>query len=205
VELLTRHDQDSDFATDVCVFKDGLDPVTGHRYLEEIAFEVISEQSERLVKEKALRMHRRGVRRIFTIWVKSHRVCEWSPENQTWRPLEAIAQIEDPCLVTPLAVAALLDAAVADNAVVQALAAKGNPEIRRREAEAEARGRAEGTTEGEARGAAKSILKFLEARGVAVSPAQREEILSCRDLDRLDLWLSRVALTSSVDEVLAEG
>lgn len=201
VELLTRHDQESDFATDVCIFKDGLDPATGRRYLEEVAFEVISEQSGRIVNEKAVRMHRRGVRRVFTIWVKSRRVCEWSPESQTWRPLEATAQIEDSCLVKPLAVAALLDAAVADNAVVQALAAKGNPEIQRREAEAEARGR----TEGEARGAAKSILKFLEARGFALSPAQRQEILSCRDLDRLDLWLSRAALASSADEVLAEG
>jgi len=32
-------------------------------------------------------------------------------------------------LVKPLAVAALLDAAVADNAVAEALAAKGNPEL----------------------------------------------------------------------------
>jgi hypothetical protein len=209
VELLTRHDQDSDFATDVCVFKDGNDPATGHRYLEEIAFEVISEQSERLVKEKALRMHRRGVRRIFTIWVKSHRVCEWSPDNQTWRPLEATVQIEDPCLVTPLAVAALLDAAVADNAVVEALAAKGNPEIRRRESEAEAKGEARGRTEGRAAGqaerAADDVLDVLEMRGVAVSPAQRQEILNCRDLARLSRWLRRAVLASSADEVLAEG
>ena len=188
-DLLTRHDEESDFASDTCVRKKGVDPETSGRYLEEIAFEVVSEQNERYVTEKALRMHRRGVRRIFTVWVKGPwRVCEWSPESQSWRPLEAGAQIEDPCLVTPLAVAALLDAAAADNAVVEALAAKGNPEIQRREAVVEA----------------EAILKVLEARGIAVSVDQRQEILSCQDRDRLDQWLRRAVLASSAGEVISE-
>jgi len=208
-DLLTRHDEESDFATDTCVLKDGVDPATGGRYLEEIAFEVVSEQSERFVTEKALRMHRRGVRRIFSVWVKGRRrVCEWDPESRSWRPLEKGSQIEDPCLVAPLAVAALLDAAVSDNAVVEALAAKGNPEIRRREAAAEAkgeaRGKAEGRAEGKAEGVAEAILKILEVRGVAVSKAQRQEILSCQDLDRLDRWLRRATVASSADEVTSE-
>lgn len=62
-DLLTRVDVDSDFASDACIYKDEIDPQTGTRYLEEIAFEVISEQNEQDVTEKALRMHRRGVRR----------------------------------------------------------------------------------------------------------------------------------------------
>jgi hypothetical protein len=188
-DLLTRHDEESDFATDTCVRKKGVDPETGGRYLEEIAFEVVSEQKERYVTEKALRMHRRGVRRIFAVWVKGpQRVCEWSPESQSWGPLEAGAHIEDPCLVAPLAVAALLDAAEADNAVVEALAAKGNPEIRRREATA----------------VAESILKVLEARGIAVSADEQQEILRCHDRDRLDRWLRRAVLASSAGEVTSE-
>jgi Putative restriction endonuclease len=187
-DLLTRHDEESDFATDTCVCKKGVDPDTGGRYLEEIAFEVVSEQKERYVREKALRMHRRGVRRIFAVWVKDQRVCEWSPESRSWRPLEADARIEDPCLVAPLSVAALLDAAAADNAVVEALAAKGNPEIQRREAAA----------------VAESILKVLEARGVAVSADQGQEILRCRDRDRLDRWLRRAVVASSAGEVTSE-
>jgi hypothetical protein len=106
--------------------------------------------------------------------------------------LEAGAQIEDPCLVAPLAVAALLDAAVADRAVVEALIAKGNPEIRRREAAAEAKGVAE------------AILKVLEARGVAVNEEERQEILRCQELDRLDRWLRRAVLASSAGEVTSE-
>jgi hypothetical protein len=103
-------------------------------------------------------MHRRGVRRIFAVWAKKHRVCEWSTESGSWRPLDAAgAQIEDSCLVAPLRVAALLDAAEADNSVIEALAAKGNPALQEREAAAEVRG--------EARGVAQAILGFLEARG----------------------------------------
>jgi hypothetical protein len=193
-DLLTRHDVDSDFASDTCVRKAGIDPATGARYLEEIAFEVVSEQSERNVTEKAVRMHRRGVRRIFTIVVKGERrVREWSSKGQTWRLLEADSQIEDPCLVKPLRVAALLDAAAGENAVVEALAAKGNPELLKREAKAEAKGKAE------------SILMVLETRGIAVGEAQREEILRCHDLDRLDRWLRRATLASSAGEVTSES
>jgi hypothetical protein len=197
-DLLTRHDTDSDFATDACIYKDGIDPETGARYLEEIAFEVVSEQSERLVTQKAVEMHRRGVRRIFSVWVKGpQRVCEWSPESQSWRLLDRESSIQDPsCLVRPLSVAGLLDAAAADNAVAEALLAKGNPILQKREAAARAEGRAEGV--------AKSILSVLEARGVAISPSRRQEILACSDLDRLDRWLRRAAFASSADEVSSE-
>jgi hypothetical protein len=207
-DLLTRHDEESDFASDTCVYKDGVDPSTGGRYLEEIAFEVVSGQNERLVTEKAVRMHRRGVRRIFTIWLKTQRVCEWSPESRNWRLLDRSAQIEDPCLVTPVSVAALLDAALADNAVAEALIAKDNPVLQKREAavrsEGRAEGWAEGRAEGQAEGRAAALLQVLDRRGIPVSDAQRQEILHCRDLDRLDRWLSRALLASAAEDVTSE-
>jgi hypothetical protein len=192
-DLLTRVGRESDFASDSSIRKKGDDPATGSRYLEEIAFEVVSTQGERDVTEKAEEMHERGVRRIFAVFVKGpRRVCEWSPESRRWTPLDAGARIEDPCLVTPLAVSALLDAALADNAVVEALKAKRNPEILKLEAAAEARGTAE------------AILKVLEARGIGVSQAQREEILRCSDLARLSRWVARASLATSAEEVTAE-
>jgi hypothetical protein len=207
VDLLTRHDFMSDFASDVCVRRAGIDPQTGTRYLEELAFEVVSEQKERDVSEKVPRMHRRGVRRIFAIFVKSRQVCEWSPESPNgWQPLALASRIEDSCLATPLAVAALLDAATADDAVIEALAAKDNPALRRREAaarsEGEAEGKAAGKAEGRVEGTAVAILRVLEIRGIVVSPAQRQTILGCDDLDRLDRWLSRAVSASSADEAL---
>jgi hypothetical protein len=80
--------------------------------------------------------------------------------------------------------------------VVEALVAQGNPEIREREAAAAARGRVEGV--------ATSILAVLAARGIAVSEAQRQEILGCHDQDRLRRWLHRAALAASAEEALSE-
>jgi hypothetical protein len=181
-DLLTRHDQESDFASDTCIYREGIDPATRTRYLEEIAFEVVSEQNEKWVTEKARRMHRRGVRRIFTVWVKAQKVCEWSPDGESWCPLE---RIEDSCLVKPLTVSALLDAAKADNSVVEALAAKGNSAIRQRDAAA----------------LAGSILEVLDARGVAVTDALRQEISVCQDHDRLHLWLRQAARATSAEDL----
>jgi hypothetical protein len=195
-DLLTRVDQDSDFASDSCVYKDGIDPATGTRYLEEIAFEVVSEQDTRDISEKALRMAHRGVRRIFALFIKAKEVREWSPKSRSWRMLDAGSHIEDPCLVRPLSAAALLDAAAAAIAVVQGLAAQGNPELRRREDAAR--------SEGETKGKAEAILEVLAARGIPVSEAQRREIQGCNDLARLNRWLRRAALASSAGDVTSE-
>ncbi|MEA2604880.1 MAG: hypothetical protein QOF89_5872 [Acidobacteriota bacterium] len=208
-DLLTRHAEDSDFASDACVYRKGVDPETGARYLEEVAFEIVSEQKKRDVTEKAELMHHRGVRRIFAIFVKGRqRVCEWLPESRTWRTLDYDSLIEDPRLVRPLVVSALLDAATADHAVIEALAAKGDPTLQRREDKARSEGKAEGRTEGREEGRlegrAEFILTLLEMRGLTVSTAQRQEILSCYDLARLDRWLHRAAVASSVDKVLSE-
>lgn len=195
--LLTRFGEDSDFGSNGCVYKDGLDPATGTRFLEEVVFQVVSEENARDVSEKVPVMQRRGVRRIFAIFVVGElQVCEWCPESQSWRTLDRDSQIEDPCLVVPLPVAALLDDAVADDAVIEALAAKGNPELERLEAAVRARVQVKREVE--------IILKVLKARGVAVSEAQRLEILRCHDLGRLDRWLARAAVASSVNEVTSE-
>jgi len=218
LDLLTRFGEKSDFATDSSIHREGTDPSTGQRHLEEIAFEVVSEQREGNVTEKAVVMHRRGVRRIFAVFVKgTPRVGEWDSASRSWRILDpAVSVIEDRCLVKPLAVAALLDAGLADNAVAEALIAKQNPALVSWGAAAEARGkeagraegkeagRAEGMAAGRAEGKAEGLLAVLEARGIAVGPAQREEILRCSDIGRLDRWLVRATVASSVEEVMAE-
>lgn len=203
-DLVTRYGEDSDFASDTCVRREGVDPATGRRHLEEIAFEIVSEQSAKLATEKAKRMHLRGVRRIFALWVKSGEVGEWNPEDRTWRKLAAGSTIEDPCLATPLEIEALLDAALADNSVAEALVAKGNPVILKREASAKAEGKEKGKEEGLAEGVGRSILDVLETRKIATSDAERRTILSCQDLEQLGLWLRRAVVASSSAEVLAE-
>lgn len=48
------------------------------------------------------------------------------------------------------------------------------------------------------------ILDVLEARDIAVSEAQQQEILRCEDHERLRRWLRRAALVSSTAEVISE-
>ena len=195
-EMLTRHDEVSDFATDACVYKEGMDPATGTRYLEEIAFEVVSTQRARDVTEKAVRMYRRGVRRIFTVWLKNPRVAEWSFESEDWRPLAEDAQIEDPCLAVPLAVKALLDAAMVDNAVVKALKAKDNPGIRELEAAAKAEGRAEGL-----QAIRPVVLVLLEQRYGPLSAEARRKVEAISSVEELTGLASRALAGASLAEI----
>ncbi|MCX4245640.1 hypothetical protein OEB96_33775 [Paraliomyxa miuraensis] len=126
-DLLTRAGPGSDFATDTCIRREGIDPRTGSRYLEEVAFEVVDRQSRQHATERAQDLASRGVRRIFAVFVGKKEVCEWSRSEDRFVPLAADAAIEDPTLVYPLPVRALFDPVEADRAVGHALEAKGNP------------------------------------------------------------------------------
>ena len=70
------------------------------------------------------------------------------------------------------------------------------------------RGRTEGAAEGEARGEAKgeakSVLAVLEARGIIVTEEQRQQILQCADLDRLNLWVRKAVTLTDVGELFAQ-
>jgi hypothetical protein len=111
------------FATDVCVRKDGIDPSTHQRHLEELAFEVVSEQRMRDITERAEDLAARGVRRIIGVFLKKDRVGEWSPSERTWRWLPPEGLLDDPCLASPIPVQALLQATSA--AQVQEVVARG--------------------------------------------------------------------------------
>jgi Putative restriction endonuclease len=179
-ELLTRVGPRSDFATDVCVLRTGIDPATGTRYLEELAFEVVSEQSLRDITERAEDLSDRGVRRLIAIFVKKNEVADWSPETKRWIPLPFDTKLEDPTLARPMRVQALFDAAVADNEVVDALAAKGNARLAQREADARAegltKGHGVGRTEGRTEGLMMGITALCEAFHIRVGPSERSQM-----------------------------
>src|ERR1043165_8791105 len=120
-DMLTRTSQTNDFAPDVSVFPRGRDPETGGRHLEHMAFEVVSSQTMKFVGRRAAKLARRGVRRVFAIQTKRDRALEWSRKRRRWEPLDPTSYIEDPCLVVPLPVAALLTAAEADDDIARAL------------------------------------------------------------------------------------
>jgi hypothetical protein len=58
--------------------------------------------------------------------------------------------------------------------------------------------------QGRAEEAARAVLMVLRARGVAVPDADRERVLSQKDPERLERWLEKAAVASSVAEVLDE-
>ena len=197
VDMLTRTGEASDFAPDASIFPAKSDPETGGRRIEELAFEVTDKQALSVPTEKARQLAARGVRRVFCVLVKHNKVMEWSRALDDWQLLSRDAVIEDPCLVRPMPVRALMEAAEKDDAVVEALLAKHVPALEaalaKRESEGEARG--------EVRARVAAIHAVLASRGVAISPAQATTIETCEDRVCLDEWLTRAATATSAGDV----
>ena len=173
-DMLTRTSERWNFAADAAVYKQGADPATGSRYLEELAFEVKHKQSWPNITARAKQLVGRGVRRVFAICVSSEKqggedilveagpVMEWMPGEDRWtegdwQELDNDTVIEDPCLHRPIQVRALLDAAAADDAVVRALHARGNRVLR-------------------ALSLRESITNLCEALAIELTPARRARI-----------------------------
>jgi hypothetical protein len=182
-DLLTRAGPQSDFATDTCIRREGIDPDTGARYLEELAFEIVNEQSLRDVTERAEDLSARGVRRIIAIFVKQDEVREWSVERGDWVVLDPSAALEDRTLSQPIPIRALLDGAEADNAVVRALRAKQNPELVAIEAAA--------AREGAAQASRKAVERLCQLLGISFDD-ERRALVECFDAAALELLLDGI-------------
>lgn len=65
-------------------------------------------------------------------------------------------------------------------------------------------GRTEGLTEGRTQEAARNLLSVLRVRGIAVPDAVRERILAQTEPERLERWLEKAAVASSISEVVDE-
>jgi hypothetical protein len=201
-DLKTRFGEESDFASDSAAVHRGTDPKTGRRYLEKLAFEVVWKQTRANVTAKAPRMIRRGVKRVFAVFVRQAEVAEWSKKKKKWVNLALSSVIEDACLARPLLVGALLDAAKADAAVVQGLEAKGDPEIERIRSEGRSEGLSEGRSEGTLSTLRAAILAVLSARGLEVQAAADTAVSSCNDPATLERWLRQAATASTAADAL---
>jgi hypothetical protein len=65
-------------------------------------------------------------------------------------------------------------------------------------------GLVEGLTQGRTEEAARALLTVLRVRGIAVPDAVRERILAQKDPERLERWLEKAAVTSSITAILDE-
>jgi predicted transposase/invertase (TIGR01784 family) len=72
-------------------------------------------------------------------------------------------------------------------------------------AEGKVEGFVEGHAEGHKAGVADALLTVLRGRGIPVPEAVRERILAQKDPARLQRWLERAVIASTVAEVLDEG
>jgi hypothetical protein len=118
--LLTRAGPTSEFSTSVCVRRDGIDPSTDTRHLEELAFQVVTDAWPIDLDERAEDLSNRGVRRFLAVFVERGEVAEWSATRARWIPLPPDATLDDPTLVLPVPIRALFDDAVAGDAVLTA-------------------------------------------------------------------------------------
>jgi hypothetical protein len=193
-DLLTRFGPKSNFATDVCLRKAGKDPSTGQRYLEELAFEIVNEQSLRHITIRAEDIIGRGVRRLIVIFVKRGTVTEWSQAEHRFVPLDLDGVLEDPALARPIPMRALLDAAAAKQAVAQAVWDEELPWVAERKRELVAVGRQQALSA--------ALLAVLDGRGLRPNKRQRALIESCTDIDRLDRWLHAAGRVDSIAELL---
>ncbi|TKC99130.1 hypothetical protein [Polyangium fumosum] len=199
IDLLTRVSERSNFATDLSIRRDGTDPATGRRHLEEVSFEIVNEQAPGVVREKAEDLIERGVRRVFAIQVKRGEICEWSREKVAFVPLDLDGRIEDPCFIRPIRVRALLDGAVAEREAARALERKGNPEILAIKQDAEEKGREEGREEGRR----EMLLEVLRERFGEIPEAMLARVATASGAT-LSRWAKRSYAASSLDDVFVE-
>lgn len=180
VDMLTRTDETTDFAPDASVYPAALDRRTGGRRLEELAFELSDKQALSVATKKARALVKRGVRRVFCLRVGPGRLLEWSRETDAWQPLANEASIDDRCLVRPLSVRALIDAAAGDEAVVAALKVRRVPALEALVAEGQTQARAEGHAEGHAEGEAKGLraaaMALCKVLGITLGSKRRARL-----------------------------
>ncbi|WP_437674188.1 hypothetical protein [Sorangium sp. So ce131] len=189
VDLLTRVSSGSNFATDLSIRREGTDPETGRRYLEELSFEIVNEQSMRDVREKAEDLLARGVRRFFAVFVKRGGVAEWSAAKGEFEPLDLDGALDDPCFVRPLKVRALLDMAAGEAEIARALEQKGNPEIEAMKQRAAREGQRE------------VLLDLLRVR-FGELPASALARIESASAETLQTWARRLLTAGTLDEVL---
>jgi hypothetical protein len=65
-----------------------------------------------------------------------------------------------------------------------------------------AEGRAEATAKATAKATVKAVLTVLDARRIEVPDDLRARIISCTDLELLDVWVRRAATVESAENLL---
>jgi hypothetical protein len=207
-DLKTRVNKKQEYASDTCVRREGIDPDTGSRYLEELVFEVVHKRSAKKTKERARGFAACGVRRQIGIFVKQKKIREWQKSEKDWgEPLDLEQSLEDKCMAVALPLAPLFDSALSQVAIVRAYEAKDHPAILEIKEKSEKKGEEKGEEKGEKRGEEIGLIKGLrrnledlcEILEIEMTKPRREA-LARADLAALEALREKIKQTRRWDE-----
>lgn len=170
-------------------------------------------QREAELEDKIRDMLAGGTRFLWVVRLRGERHVEVHTPDAPMRIARPGEELEAPgVLANPIRVEALWSREAAhEHTLRNLLQRKGYADLDEVLAEGKIEGKIEGMTEGEAigraegetQGKASALLLVLDTRGLPVSEAQRERILTCRDSATLDRWTRAAVTSASTDEALA--
>jgi Uma2 family endonuclease len=152
-------------------------------------------QNEDTLQQKIEDLLSAGTRWVWVVRLLGPRRVEVYEPEQAMRTVGPGGELLAPgVLQNPVPVEALYDRKVAHEATLRnLLQRKGYESLDAVKEHA----RAEGLTEGATHERARAILAVLDARGIVLRDAGRARVLATTDLEQLDAWLRRAAVTSS--------
>jgi len=154
-------------------------------------------QDEQEIQSRIADLLAAGSRYVWVVRLVGPRRVEVYSQDQPIRIVGADATLQAPGILrNPIPVRALYERELAyDVALTNLLQRRGYDSLEAFLAENEARRVARGVVQGEIQ----ALLAVLDARGMALSEAQRQTILNGRDPEQLRLWLRRAAVVDSAD------
>ncbi|MEE8525423.1 MAG: Uma2 family endonuclease [Thermoanaerobaculia bacterium] len=163
-------------------------------------------QDEDQLQDKIRDLLAGGTRFVWVVRLVGLRRVEVYEPDQPVRTLTAEEELRAPgVLRNPVPVKALYDRQAAHQVTLRNLLQRqGYENLEAVRTEGRVEGRTEGRTEGERHGVARSILTFLEARGLHPGANVEERILGCTELEVLRRWLVRAATIATSEDLFAE-
>lgn len=158
-------------------------------------------QDEGELQQKIAELLAAGTKHVWVVRLMGPQRVEVHEKGRKMRLAKPGEELKAPgILKNPVPVLALFDREAAHEATLRnLLQRRGYESLDAVRAEAEA----QGEIRGEIKGRQEALFAVLGARGLAVSEAERAQILAAQELGELDQWIVRAATAGAVAEVLA--
>ncbi len=154
-------------------------------------------QDEQELQSRIADLLAAGSRYVWVVRLVGPRRVEVYSQDQAMRIVGVDDTLQAPGILrNPIPVRALYEREPAyEAALTNLLQRRGYDSLEAVQAESEARGEARGKVQG----GMQTLLMMLDARGIALSEAQRQTIMNSQDPEQLRLWVHRAAVVDSAD------